>query len=140
MTTGKLALNAVIDGVYDTLNVTAFTDLSTAGVHNDVPQDTGFPVTWLAPGDPPEDPFDTFGKIGAICHLDLNIYSQYEGDKEALAIAAKATQLLHHVAPSVTGFTVINLIREPLRWTYLDIDGVATRHLVAPFAIQVLES
>lgn len=140
MTTGKVALNTVLDGVYDTLNVAAYTDLSTAGIFNDVPQDTGFPVTWIAPGEPPEEPFDTFGKIGAVCRLNLNIYSQYEGDKEAIAIVNMATQLLHHVSVSLTGFTAINLVREPLRWNYLDIDGVATRHLIAPFAIQVLES
>jgi hypothetical protein len=139
VTTGKVALNAVIDGVYDALNVTAFTDLS--AVFNDVEQPTTFPVTWITPGEPPEEPFDTFGKIGAICHLDLNIYSQYEGDKEAITIADKATELLHHVGVSLVGdFTVINLVREPIRWAYIDIDGVATRHLITPFAIQVLES
>ncbi len=134
-------MNAVLDGVYDALNVTAFTALSTGGVHNDVPQTFTYPITWIAPGDPPEEPFDTFGKIGAVCHVDLNIYSQYEGDKQAITIAEMATELLHHVNVSLVGtFQVINLVREPVRWAYLDIDGVATRHLVTPFAIQVLES
>lgn len=140
MTTGKVALNAVLDGVYDALNVAAFTALSTGGVHNDVPQDTAFPVTWIAPGEPPEEPFDTFARIGALCRLDLNIYSQYEGDKQALDIANKATELLHHVGVSIAGWSTANVVREPLRWAFLDIEGVATRHLTVPFAITVFAS
>lgn len=130
----------VLAAVYAALHVNGYTTLSTGGVFNDVPQGTAFPFTWIAKGEPPEEPYDTFGKIGAICRVDVHIYSQYAGDSESEAMVEKATQLLHHVALAISGWETLNVVREPTRFDLVEIDGVTTRHTVAPFAIQVLES
>jgi hypothetical protein len=140
VTVGTSAMGAVMTAVYAALNVAAFTNLSTGGVFNDVPQDNRFPFTWITPGDPAEEPLDTFGKIGATCRVDVHVYSQYEGDDQATDIVLKATELLHHVALSIAGWATLIVVREPVALVVEDVDGVATRHAIAPFTIQVLQS
>lgn len=139
MTVGTSAIGPVLDAVYAALNVAGFTALSTNGVWNDVPQNTSFPFTWITPGDPAEEPLDTFGKIGASCRVEVHVYSQYEGDDEATDIVLKATELLHHVALGIAGWNTLIVTREPVSLLVEDVDGVATRHAIAPFMIQVLQ-
>jgi hypothetical protein len=140
VTTGKSPLDTVLNAVFDALNVAAFTALSTGGLYNDVPQGVSYPLSWVTPGNPAEEPADTFGKIGAVCRVELHVYSQYEGDTEATDLVNKAHELLHHVALSLTGYACLNVVRDPVQWSVEDHNGVATRHAVAPYLIQVLES
>ena len=80
---------------------------------------------------------DTFGRIGARCRVELHIYSQYEGDDQALDIVQKAVELTHHAALTVAGWSVANVVRAPVTLFVEDVNGIATRHAIAPLLVEV---
>lgn len=128
MTTGALASSVLQDAAFDALNVAAFTALSTGGVFTDVPQDTAFPYTWLAFGDPAEDPVnETFGRLGVVVHLEVQAFSDYQGDDQVIDILDKAAELLHHVNLTVTGWAVPYIGRTVSTIQLVEINGVPVR-------------
>ena len=131
MTTATAAASPVQNGAFDVLNVASFTALASGGFYTDVPQGTAFPSAWLAFGDPAEDPLDTFGKTGAVVHLELHVYSTYEGDDECLDILSKGVELLHHQSITASGWTVPLVGRAFLGIAVEDFNGQALRHGIA---------
>lgn len=128
MTTGAVGASLIQDAVYDALNVASFTALATGGVWTDVPQGTAYPLAWLTFATPAEEPQDTFGKIGVIEHLELHVYSLYEGDDEALDILSKACELAHHGNLTISGWSVPFVDRQSSDLLIEDFNGRAMRH------------
>jgi hypothetical protein len=135
VTTGAIAASVVQNAVFDLLNVAGFTALATNGIHTDVPQGTPFPFAWLTFGSPIEDPLDTFGRLGAIVHVELHVYSSYEGDDEALDVLNKGTELTHHSQLTISGWSVPYVDRQPPSLVIEDFNGTAIRHGIAPFDV-----
>lgn len=131
MTTATVASSPVQDGAFDVLNVAAFTALASGGFFTDVPQGTAFPLAWLAFGDPAEEELDTFGKTGAVVHLELHAYSTYEGDDECLDMLSKGVELLHHQGITAAGWTVPHIGRAFVSIAVEDFNGRALRHGIA---------
>lgn len=126
----------VQDAAFDVLNVAVFaTTLLGGRFFTDVPQNTPFPLGWLAFGDPMEEPLDTFGRAGSLVHLELHVYSAYEGDDECIDILSKAYELLHHAPLSVSGWTVPYVGRQLGSLVVEDFNGRAIRHGVARFDV-----
>ena len=74
--------------------------------------------------------------MGSQITVNLHIWSQYKGSKEAKNIMDRVHTLLHDTSLSVTGFNLINL-----RFEFADIlrdpDGI-TRHGVMRFRAVML--
>lgn len=130
-TTATFASSLVQDAAFDALNVAALTALATAGVYTNVPQGSGFPVAWLTFGDPMEEPLDTFGRAGAVVHLEVHAFSDYAGDDECIDILSKAVELLHHSNLSVTGWSVPYVGRQLGNIGIEDFNGRTLRHGIA---------
>ena len=113
------------DAVYDALNVSAFTTV--ASVWTDVPQGTPFPYAWLTWGDPAEEPQDAFGRLAVVSHLELHVFSSYEGDDEALDLLHTAAGLLHHGALTVTGWAVPYVGRTGATLSVVEFNGLPLR-------------
>lgn len=127
--TATLAASPVQDAAFDLLNVTAFaTDLLGGRFYTDVPQGTAFPQAWLTFGDPMEEPLDTFGRAGAIVHLELHAFSTYAGDDECLDILSKAIELLHQSSLSVSGWSIPFVSRQAGHIGIEDYNGRVLRH------------
>lgn len=134
------AASLIQAAAFTTLNVASFaTDLLDERLYTDVPQasdviaDTGaqFPSAWLTFADPMEEPLDTFGRGGSIVHLELHVYSKYEGDDECIDILSKAYELLHHSNLTVSGWEVPFVHRLQGSLSIEDYNGEVLRHGIA---------
>lgn len=138
--TGVVAASPVQAALYAVLNVASLTALATGGLYSDVPQGSTFPLAWLTFGDPAEEQAGTFGKFGAIVHVDLHVYSRYEGDDECLDILSKAYELVNHAALTVTGFTAPRVEMGSVTIAVEELNDKAIRHGIGRFEVQVLAS
>jgi len=135
----KSALEPASEAVYTLLNVTAMTNLATGGVYQDVPQDTAFP--YLAFEVRETDTNGTLGQIFYQVGVDVHVWSQYEGNQEADRIVSKAVELMTYQTPSMSNFTAILIVHDGSNaFPDLDINGVATKHLVSEFTMTVSEN
>lgn len=92
--TGDVTLMALITGIYD-----------------DVTAGTAFP--YVEYGEPTERPWNTFSKDGREVFVTVNVWSQYQGKKQAVAIASRIVVLLDKYALSVTGWTTVECRLDP---------------------------
>jgi hypothetical protein len=128
--TSTVVASPVQNGAYDALaaNATFFTTQLGGRFYTDVPQGTAFPLAWLAFEDPIETANGTFGKVGRITHLALHVYSDYEGDDQALDIMQQAVEVLD-AGFAVSGWSVVWVNGEkPHSLTVEDYNGRAVRH------------
>lgn len=141
-TTTKTAAGPVIDAIYDALNVAAITAAPptgfSCGVYDDVPQTAAFP--YLRISTPTGIPFDTFGTAGKERTVQVSVFSQYEGTKEAHDILDKVVQLLNHQALAITGHTTVLIdYEQDGGGAEEDVNGVKTVHTWARFRVIVQE-
>ena len=107
-----------------------------AAVYDNVPAGAAFP--YVALGDVTEVPNDTMGRTGRDFTLTFHTWSQYVGMKQVKEIQNRIDQLLDRWAPTVTGWTAIQMLQEFFE-TFRDPDGV-TRHGVARYRIHIQAS
>lgn len=119
------------------LNVSSLTTLATGGIYDDLPQGTSFPCVWYEVNERDVRGLGT----GALPEVELrvHVFSQYEGMKEAQAIASQAITLLKDQALTVTGWTHCGHVfyDETVAFHNEHIQGVRVREMVAVFRIYV---
>lgn len=139
--TGGLACSPIQDVAFDALNVAAFaTTLLGGRLYTDVPQGTAYPLAWLTFDDPSETEEHTFGAYGAVVHLEVHVFSAYEGDDEVADILSKAIELLHHQALTPTGWTVPLVTARPATIVVEEFNGTPLRHGIARFDVHARKS
>lgn len=104
-----LAMSPVTAALATKLNVAAMTALATGGVHDDIPQDTALPLTWIEVFEPQD--VRGFG-TGGFPRVDIRLhhFSAYEGTKELQQMAAKGIELLRDQALTVSGYNQAGLV------------------------------
>ena len=132
MTVGAFALQTIL---YSTLNGdSTLTSTLGAGIHDDVPEDSDFPYVTM--GESTVMDYGTMDVDGSDNTINIHVWSQYKGAKEAKDIMDRVHTLLHNSSLSVSGFNLVNL-----RFEFSDIlrdpDGV-TRHGVMRFRASIL--
>ena len=132
MTIGQFAFQ---ERLYATLNGDAtLTNTLGAAVYDEVPEGSAYPYVNI--GEETATAFDTKDLAGSQITINLHVWSQYKGSKEAKNIMDRVHTLLHDTSLSVTGFNLINL-----RFEFADIlrdpDGI-TRHGVMRFRAVML--
>ena len=132
MSTGQFALQTA---VYSTLSSDSnLTSTLGAGVYDDVPQGSAYPFVQI--GDDATKDYSTKDVSGSETTLNLHVWSQNHGSKQAKDIMDRIHTLLHDTNLTVTGFNFINnrmefsdIVRDP--------DGI-TRHGIMRFRTIVL--
>jgi hypothetical protein len=124
--------------LYSTLNGDAFLT-GLAPVFNDVPESQSFPHVLI--GNATEKPWHTLGGassgLGWNATVTIHIYSQYQGDVEALTILERVVALLNFQTIAVTGFNTVIAQLDNTRVLVEDVDKVETRHVPAVFRFLV---
>lgn len=100
-------------------------------IYDEVPNTEVFP--YIAIGTHTENPWNTFDKFGRDVLITLNIYSQYEGYKEALEILDKVVEVLDYKDITIPEFE-LSYIRYEDATTIRDLDG-RTRQIAARFRV-----
>lgn len=107
-----------------------------AGVFDHVDDSQAFP--YVAIGDLTEIPRDTMGKTGREMTVTIHAWSQFKGMDQVNNIQNRVDELLDRWAPTVTGWTAVQMLREFYE-TFRDPDGV-TRHGVMRYRIHIYAS
>ena len=125
--------------LYSTLTGGTLTDISgtsiTSKVFDDVPEGTAYPYVVL--GEETAIPVGAKDTDGHEHTLTFHVWSQYRGRKEIKQIMEQIYTLLHNVAITITGATLVN-IRHEFERTLLESDGI-TRHGVIRFRAVVFD-
>jgi hypothetical protein len=132
MSIGQFQLQSAI---YSTLNGdNNLTNTLGAGVYDEVLEDATYPFVSL--GEETAIDYSTKDLQGGEFTINIHVWSQYKGAKQAKEIMDRIHTLLHNSSLSVSGFNLINL-----RFEFADIlrdpDGV-TRHGVMRFRAIIL--
>lgn len=133
------AIRLIQAAVYALLNGDATLLGLVEGVFNDVPDSTAYPHVLI--GNAHETPWDTFGTAttgrGKRVLLRVHIYSQYQGDLEALQILDRVVMLLDNQTLTVTGYGTVLTTYHQGRVLIEDVEKVETRHIPAEFLVWV---
>ncbi len=125
--------------IYSTLTSGTLTDISgtsiTSKVYDDVPEGTAYP--YIVIGEETTIPVGAKDTDGHEHTLTFHVWSQYRGRKEIKQIMEQIYTILHNVAISITGATLVN-IRHEFERTLLESDGI-TRHGVIRFRAVVFD-
>ncbi len=125
--------------IYSTLTSGTLTDISgtsiTSKVYDDVPEGTAYP--YIVIGEETAIPTGAKDTDGHEHTLTFHVWSQYRGRKEIKQIMEQIYTILHNVAISITGATLVN-IRHEFERTLLESDGI-TRHGVIRFRAVVFD-
>ena len=125
--------------IFSTLTGGTLTDISgtsiTSKVFDDVPEGTAYPYVVI--GEETAIPVGAKDTDGHEHTLTFHVWSQYRGRKEIKQIMQQIYTLLHNVAISITGATLVN-IRHEFERTLLESDGI-TRHGVVRFRAVVFD-
>ena len=125
--------------LYSTLTGGTLTDISGTSiatkVYDDVPEGTAYPYIVL--GEETAIPVGAKDTDGHEHTLTFHVWSQYRGRKEIKQIMQQIYTILHNVAISITGATLVN-IRHEFERTLLESDGI-TRHGVIRFRAVVFD-
>ncbi len=125
--------------IFSTLTGGTLTDISgtsiTSKVFDDVPEGTAYPYVVI--GEETAIPVGAKDTDGHEHTLTFHVWSQYRGRKEIKQIMQQIYTLLHNVAISITGATLVN-IRHEFERTLLESDGI-TRHGVIRFRAVVFD-
>ena len=106
------------------------------GVFDDVPENTAYPYVVI--GEETATNIDTKDKDAHEHTLTIHVWSQYRGRKEIKNIMSQIYTLLHNVAISVTGASLVQIRHEFAR-TLLENDGI-TRHGIIRFRAVVFDN
>ena len=134
MSIGQFALQSTI---YSTLNNdNTLTNTLGAGVYDEVLENATYPFVSL--GEETAVDYSTKDLDGGEFTINIHVWSQYKGAKQAKEIMDRIHDLLHDSSLSVSGFNLANL-----RFEFSDIlrdpDGI-TRHGVMRFRAIILGS
>ena len=137
-TTTKTAAGPVMAAIYTALNVAAITSALGCAVYDDVTQGAAFP--YLRISTPSGIPWDTFGKAGKERVIEVHVFSQYRGRKEAQDILDQVIALLQYQALTISGHTTIVVnYEQDLDGEDEEIGGKKTVHKVGLFRVIVQE-
>lgn len=132
------AIDAVLDAVFDALNVAGMTALVT-GVYTFVPQATALPYVRI--DSPVESRLDTMGRAGKTVSVQVHAFSDYQGPTKAALILSKAVELLHYATLTVSGHSVIAVqYQGGVDAGDEVINGVPVYHYVGTFDVMVQQS
>lgn len=110
-------------------------------VVNDVRHAEAFPYIFISHAH--EKPWHTMGGPAAgkgwIVLVRLHIYSQYEGDNEALLILDRLVTLLDFAPVAVTGYATVFCEYINGRVLVEQLEKIETRHIPAEFKVTVRE-
>ena len=131
---------ALQQSIFTTLTGGTLTDVDgtsiTSKVYDDVPEGTTYP--YVVMGEETAIPIGAKDTDGHEHTLTIHVWSQYRGRKEIKNIMSQIYTLLHNVAISVTGASLVN-IRHEFERTLLEQDGI-TRHGVIRFRAVVFDN
>lgn len=132
---GISGLNQIQGSVWKILSNDATLKNIVTGIFDYVP--SGHPFPFISIGEGTEEMFHTFSRFGRDISLNIHIFSQHEGFKQAQVILDRVVSLLDYNDIEVDDFDVVYLryangqrIREP--------DGI-THHINATFEIIMQE-
>lgn len=135
---GRTSLLDIQKGIYDKLTGdTTLTNLVT-GIFDEVPKDQGFPFVNI--GEATENKFNTFDRQGRDVTETINIYSQYDGFKEALDILDRIVILLDFQPITLTQNDLVYIRYDGGNTLLLTEDEGRTKHIRARFEVLVQES
>lgn len=121
------------------LMVSSWTSLCAGGLHTDIPQSAAFPHAILKSQEVAMDWLG--GHEGKEVFVDLHVYNQFEGDKEALDILGEAVRLWKYKTPAMTSHTCLFIVHLGTRHAPdTEIAGVKTKHWQANFQVFVEET
>lgn len=124
--------NAITGGTLTDVDGTSIT----SKVYDDVPEGTAYPYVVI--GEETAIEIGTKDKDAHEHTLTIHVWSQYRGRKEIKNIMSQIYTLLHNVAISVTGASLVQ-IRHEFERTLLENDGI-TRHGVMRFRAVVFDN
>jgi hypothetical protein len=131
---------ALQQGLYNAITGGTLTDVDgtsiTSKVYDDVPEGTTYPYVVI--GEETATEIGTKDKDAHEHTLTIHVWSQYRGRKEIKNIMSQIYTLLHNVAISVTGASLVQ-IRHEFERTLLENDGI-TRHGVMRFRAVVFDN
>ncbi len=130
----------VIQAAFYTVLSSDSTLTSLTSVYGDVPAVILFPHVLI--GHAHERPWHTMGGttdgMGWQVIVRVHIYSQYQGDKEALRILDRVVTLLNYASLSITGYgTVICEYTMGRVLIEASKDKIETRHIPTEFTVRV---
>jgi len=131
---------ALQQSVFTTMTGGTLTDVDgtsiTSRVYDDVPEGSTYPYVVIG-----EETASPMGAKDVDAHehtLTIHVWSQYRGRKEIKNIMSQIYTLLHNVAISVTGASLVQIRHEFAR-TLLENDGI-TRHGIIRFRAVVFDN
>lgn len=129
-------LTSLSEGIMAALNVPAVTALATGGVTNALPDDPSYPIVRVTARGKPVGPIA--GHSIWECEAEVDIYTDYAGDQEALAIADAIATVLNQQALTADGWTVLlssllDLYRVPDEF----INGLSVNRWTLPFLVRM---
>ena len=133
----SLAQFALQSSIYTALNNDSnLTTTLGASIFDEVPEGSSTPYVTI--GEDTAIDYSAGSSDGADVTINIDVWSEYKGSKEAKQIMDRIHDLLHNSNLSITGFNLVNL-----RFEFSDIlrdpDGV-TRHGVMRFRAIILGS
>lgn len=129
------ALRSIQASVYAVLSGDA-TLTALAAVVGDIGPTRSYPFVLV--GDGIEKPWHGFSTSGYNDILRTHIYSNYQGDSQALTILARITALLDHATLTVSGYGSVLCEYEQARvLRESDADRQEVRHIPAEFRVRV---
>lgn len=133
------AAEAVLTAVYTALNVAGMTAIATGGVHNGLPPSVSYPFVRI--GDVTETREDCMGQPGKDVLVRVHAFDNGRTDLKIARVLSKAVELLHYVALTVSGHTLVcSQFQQSFPAGTENINGVEVRHHVAEFLITVRQT
>ena len=110
------------------------------GVFNDVPANQPYPHIEIGTAPTRESNWDHFGGFlgeGHDAKVPVHIWSQYQGDDEALRIHDRVMALLHNQPLAIGAFSTVICERDDTRGLKEMVNKVETRHFIDVFRFRV---
>jgi hypothetical protein len=104
------------------------------GIYDQVPESAPFPYITIGPDR--EKKWLTQGRLGREADLEFEIWSRYQGFKEADAILDLLVAALDHAALTVTGFARAEVVLDAVGPRTREPDGL-TRHISVYFSVHL---
>ena len=134
---GNSALRALSEGVYSDLTGDGTLMGLITGVYDTPPDGTAFPYVTL--GDPFEERSNTFTKNHKDVVFMVDVWSTYQGYREAYLIVEEIVRVLDNATPTVTGYNVTDVSHvstRPFKET-TTINDRAVRHVNVEFLVML---
>lgn len=134
---GRSSILEIKKGIYDVLIADITLMGLVTGVFDKVPKTQEYPYIELGQGI--ETKFNTFDRQGRNAQIFVNIYSQYEGFKEALEILDRVVELLDYTSISLTIHDLVYIRYESGETNLIVKDEGDTKHVMGQFNVIVQE-